>query len=250
MAQGNEHGGSKSCLVAKLSHFVDLPKPDLDTITAFEKEERSYKKREVVRRAGDSNSILFVVKRGWFYGHSLLPSGKRQVHRLFLPGDMIGTHEIVSDTANYDISAASAGILCPFEKRALKTVFQDSPRLTALLYSMEGLDQITQDDRLRAVARMDAEGRVAFFFLQIVNRLRIAGELEGNVLRMELSQELIGDALGLTGIHVNRTIRQLTEKGLIDLRTSQLTLLDEKGLERLCGFDNRHYRIDTSWFPD
>lgn len=243
-------GSDESCLIAKLSHFVDLGTSDRSLLNEFEHQERAYRKRDLVRREDEEIELLYVVKRGWFYGHSLLPSGKRQVHRLFLPGDLIGSHEVVSDVAIYDVSAASAGILCPFEKKALKTVFSTSPRLTALLYSIEALDQVALDDRLRAVSRMDAEGRIAFFFLQIANRLRIAGELRGDSFRVELSQELIGDALGLTGIHVNRTLRQLSERGLIELRNSQLTLVDEKGLETLCGFNNRHYRIDTSWFPD
>lgn len=242
--------GEASCLVAKLGHFIELADNDRGLLNDFEREERAFRKRELVRREGEEIELLYVVKRGWFYGHSLMPSGKRQVHRLFLPGDLIGTQEVVSDTANYDISAASAGILCPFEKGALKTVFATSPRLTALLYSIEALDQVSQDDRLRAVSRMDAEGRLAFFFLQVANRLRIAGELNGNSFRMELSQELIGDTLGLTGIHVNRTLRQLSERGLIAMTNSYLTLRDEAGLEKLCGFTNRHYEIDTSWFPD
>ncbi|MBZ6378310.1 hypothetical protein B5C34_00490 [Pacificimonas flava] len=250
MARASNASGGESCLIAKLSHFADLRDTDRDMLREFEHNERTFKKRDIVRREDEDIVVLFVVKKGWFYGHSLLPSGKRQVHRLFLPGDLIGTHEIVSDCAIYDISAASAGVLCPFDKRGLTDVFATSPRLTALLYSIEALDQITLDDRMRAVSRMDAEGRVAFFFLQIANRLRVAGELSGNSFRMELSQELIGDALGLTGIHVNRTLRQLSEKGLLELRSGELELSDEAALERLCGFNNRHYRIDTSWFPD
>ena len=239
----------KSCLVTKLSHYAPLSEDDLDLLTTFEREQREYRKRDAVRREGEPISFLYVVKRGWFYGHSILPTGKRQVHRLFLPGDLIGTHEIVCEQATYDISATSAGTLCPFEKAGLKTVFETSPRLTALLYSIEALDQVAQDDRLRAVARMDAAGRVAHFFLQIFSRLRVAGELKGDTVRIEMSQELIGDTLGLTGIHVNRTLRHLSEEGLIKMDGGRVTLLDREALKSLCAFDDRHYRIDTSWFP-
>ena len=246
MADTNE----KSCLVVKLGHYVPLSPDDHKLIVEFEKDQRTYRKRDVVRHENEPITHLFVVKKGWFYGHSLLPSGKRQVHRVFLPGDLIGTHEIVCEKATYDISAASAGSLCPFEKGGLRKVFVESPRLTALLYSIEALDQVAQDDRLRSIARMDAVGRLAHFFMQIVSRLRIAGEQVGNTLKLEMSQELIGDAIGLTGIHVNRTLKQLTEDGLIRLENSVLTLLDEPGLKQVGAFDDRHYRIDTSWFPD
>ena len=241
--------GHKSCLVTKLSHYVELSPRDHDLLTAFEAEQREYRKRDLVRREGDEVKYLFVVKKGWFYGHSLLPSGKRQVHRLYLPGDLIGTQEVVCKTATVNVSAASKGILCPFEKAGLKTVFVESPRLTALLYSIEALDQVTQDDRLRSIARMDAAGRLAHFFLQVFSRLSVAGEQQGDTLKVEMSQELIGDALGLTGIHVNRTFRQLSEDGLISLDNGSLTLRDREALKSIAAFDDRHYRIDTSWFP-
>ena len=239
----------KSCLVNKLQHYVDLSEADHELLASFEREQRHYKKRDLVRREGDEIKCLFVVKKGWFYGHSLLPSGKRQVHRIYIPGDLIGTHEVVCQEATYDVTAASSGTLCPFEKAGLKAVFSRSPRLTALLYSIEALDQVAQDDTLRSVARMDAAGRLAHFFLQIFSRLRVAGELTGPTVKLEMSQELIGDATGLTGIHVNRTLRQLTEEGLIKIDGGELTLLQEAELAERCGFDNRHYRIDTSWFP-
>ncbi|MBB5280066.1 Crp/Fnr family transcriptional regulator [Pacificimonas flava] len=241
---------AESCLVAKLGHYTDLGNADRLLLQDFEKEELTFKKRDLVRREGEPTRSLFVVKRGWFFGHSMLPSGKRQVHRVFLPGDFIGTHEIVCAEATYDISAASDGVLCPFDKSGLKVVFTRSPRLTALLYSIEALDQVTQDDRLRAVSRMDAAGRLAHFFLQMFSRLRISGEQVGRSIRLEMSQELIGDTLGLTGIHVNRTLKQLSDEGLIELSAGVLTLTDEAGLKALCDFDDMHYRIDTSWFPD
>ncbi len=240
---------TKSCLVSKLAHFVELSPADGKLLVAFESEQREYAKRAVVRKENDFIENLFVVKSGWFYGYTMLASGKRQVHRLYFPGDLIGTHEVVCEHATYDIAAASAGILCPFRKEGLQEVFLKSPRLTALLYSMEALEQVAQDDRLRSIARMDAEGRLAHLFLQMFGRLRIGDNPIGSSLKIEMSQELLGDMIGLTGIHVNRTLKQMGDAGLIRMDGNMLTLLDEEKLKTLSSFNDRHYRIDTSWFP-
>ena len=130
--------GQKSCLVSKLAHYVDLSHADDELLRSFESEECDYRKRDIVRQEGDRIHDLFVVKRGWFFGFTMLPNGKRQVHRLYFPGDFIGTHEVVYDRATYDISASSAGTLCPFEKQGLHTIFQTSPRLTAPLRENRG----------------------------------------------------------------------------------------------------------------
>ncbi|MGB7405977.1 MAG: Crp/Fnr family transcriptional regulator [Pacificimonas sp.] len=240
---------TNSCLVAKLGHFIDLHETDAALLAHFEAQQQDYKKRDIVRRENDPIENLFVVKSGWFYGYTMLPSGKRQVHRLFFAGDLIGTHEVVCEKATYDIAAASSGTLCPFAKNGLTTVFTNSPRLTALLYSIEALEQVAQDDRLRAIARMDAVGRLAHLFLQIFARHRITHSDFGPTMKLEMSQELIGDTVGLTGIHVNRTLKQMGEEGMIRMEGSHLTLLDKPAMERLCSFDDRHYKIDTSWFP-
>ncbi|MGB3721643.1 MAG: Crp/Fnr family transcriptional regulator [Pacificimonas sp.] len=240
---------SKSCLVSKLAHYVSLSPADNKLLVAFESAEQQYAKRAIIREEGAPIENLFVVKRGWFYGYTTLPNGKRQVHRLYFPGDLIGTHEIVCERATYDIAAASSGTLCPFEKQGLRQVFTESPRLTALLYSIEALEQVAQDDRFRSVARMDAEGRLAHLFLQMFGRLRIGDDPIGSSLKIEMSQELLGDMVGLTGIHVNRTLKQMGEDGLIRMDGSTLTLLDEERLIKIGNFDDRHYRIDTSWFP-
>lgn len=241
---------NQSCLIGKLGHYLELMPRDEALLAACEGEELEFRKRNIVRREGEEIDYLFVVQTGWFYGFTLLPSGKRQVHRIFFPGDFIGTHEIVCTSATYDITAASSGVLCRFDKSCMRDIFLSSPRLTALIYSLEALEQISQDDRLRAIARMDAEGRLAHFFLQIFSRIRITEPEIGNSLRLEMSQELIGDALGLTGIHVNRTLKAMTKAGLIELEGSQLTLLDEKQLKALSDFDDRHYQIDIGWFPE
>ncbi|MHB9878194.1 Crp/Fnr family transcriptional regulator [Pacificimonas sp. ICDLI1SI03] len=241
--------GDQSCLVSKLRHFVELSEQDNELLIRFEEEQREYKKRDLVRAEGDPIEDLFVVKKGWFIGYTTLQNGKRQVHRLYLPGDLIGTHEVVCERATYDVAATSDGILCPFQKIGLRHVFSNSPRLTALLYSIEALEQVAQDDRFRAVARMDATGRLSYLLLQIVSRLRLTEDNMHDRLKLLINQELIGDMLGLTGIHVNRTLKYMKEIGLIDRTGSVINLLQEDRMKELASFDDRHYKIDTSWFP-
>jgi DNA-binding transcriptional regulator LsrR (DeoR family) len=54
---------------------------------------------------------------------------------------------------------------------------------------------------------------------------------------MPLTQELIGDALGLSVLHVNRTLRQLREDGLITIDSEILFIEDIEDLAALADFD-------------
>jgi DNA-binding IclR family transcriptional regulator len=72
---------------------------------------------------------------------------------------------------------------------------------------------------------------------------------KGNQFSIPLTQEEIGDATGLTAVHVNRMMRSLVEDGLIERDGHAIRLLDEKRLAEEAGFIDRYARIDTSWLP-
>jgi DNA-binding transcriptional regulator LsrR (DeoR family) len=57
---------------------------------------------------------------------------------------------------------------------------------------------------------------------------------------MPLTQELIGGALGLTTVHVNRTFRSLREDKLIAIDGKCVTILDFDALSLLSDFDNSY----------
>lgn len=61
---------------------------------------------------------------------------------------------------------------------------------------------------------------------------------------LPLTQKLIGDALGLTPVHVNRTIQHLRNDGLVEIANRTMTLLDVSRLRQLGGFDPRYLHID------
>jgi DNA-binding transcriptional regulator LsrR (DeoR family) len=64
--------------------------------------------------------------------------------------------------------------------------------------------------------------------------------VNGMSFEMPLTQELIGDAVGLTTVHVNRTVRALREDKLIAITRQQVTILDFEGLSLLSDFDNSY----------
>ncbi len=62
-----------------------------------------------------------------------------------------------------------------------------------------------------------------------------------------ISQEDIGDATGLTSVHVNRMMQELSRDGLISRNRHEVTILDEEKLVKLAEYVNRYATIDTSW---
>jgi CRP-like cAMP-binding protein len=104
-------------------------------------------------------------------------------------------------------------------------------------------------DRLAAIGRTAAKARVAALLLEIRDRLRIADPHIGDSFSPGITQEEIGDATGLTAVHVNRMLRQLEEEGMIAREGGRVSFRNEARLIRAANYVNRYAALDLSWLP-
>lgn len=242
-------GAHKSCLVEKLSHYMSLDAEAEGHLAALEESEREFPRHAEVWHEREPLTHLYVVRHGWTYTHADMPDGRRQIVRVFLPGDIVGFPDIAFEHAATNLQTGEAACLCPFPKHKLDAIFERSPKLTALLFTLANRELACTLDMLRAVGRMSARERVCFFLLDLVSRLRVTNRAMTDTMRMPLSQSEIGDALGLTHTYVSRTIRSMEDDGLISRRDGTITLEQEERMVDLAEFTNRYERVDTSWFP-
>ena len=84
---------------------------------------------------------------------------------------------------------------------------------------------------------------MAHMFCEIYTRSAAAGLVEQNSCIVPLTQEMLGDALGLTGVHVNRTLQQLRETGLVDHQRGRLFVYDFAGLASFADFDPAYLHL-------
>jgi len=103
------------------------------------------------------------------------------------------------------------------------------------LHLMEQMAQVRwRRDRLAVMmGRLDAEARIAAFVLNIYQRLRHRGLINGLTFNLPLTQEQVADHLGLTLVHVNRTLRRLREERLALIDRQVVIIMDIDGLRDL-----------------
>jgi CRP-like cAMP-binding protein len=114
---------------------------------------------------------------------------------------------------------------------------------------VQQVDQVILTDRLVSLGRNSARGRVAALLLLIAGRMRFAKLPMDEGFALPLTQEEIGDLTGLTAVHVNRTMRVLSEQGLISRNGNVLRILQPDRLARMANYNRRHEMIDASWLP-
>lgn len=238
-----------SCFVARLGRYLELTRHEKMAIADLERDPKNYAAGDVLCEEGADVDELLIVHSGWALSETQLQSGKRQILRFHFSGDLIGASGIAFRDSPSSIKAATNMVVCRFPRRALGETFAVHPRLAALFFSISQMESIDLSDRLRALGRSDGKARLANLFLSIAARMRAVNGEHNPVVRMPLTQTDLGDAVGLTQVHVNRLIRQMTEDKLIIRTRGTVTLLDEPGLIELARFVDRFSAIDSSWFP-
>jgi CRP-like cAMP-binding protein len=203
----------------------------------------------MVRSENDNARELFIVSKGWLHSYALLGNGSRQIMRLHFSGDILGLSSLAFGQSSESISAVTDVTLCPFDREKLAILFEEHPRLGALIFALSVAERVTLADRLASVGRTSARARVASLICEMVARLRMAHGPEKREFHIPLTQEEIGDSTGLTAVHVNRMMRELVEDGLIARNGNNVTLLDEARLVAEVNFVDRFGEIDTSWLP-
>lgn len=237
------------CFAERLAHYVSLTPNERDALGRLEEQSRSYRRGALVRSENDNARELFIVQKGWLHSYALLGNGSRQIMRLHFTGDLLGLCSLAFTQSSESIFAVTDVTLCPFDRDKLATLFDEHPRLGALIFTLSVAERAALADRLASIGRTSARARVASLLCELVARLRLTGGGDLDQFHIPLTQEEIGDSTGLTAVHVNRMMRELVEDGLIRRHGNQIALLDEARLVAEVNFVDRYAQIDTSWLP-
>lgn len=237
-----------SCLAERLSHYVRLSSGEQAALDRLEEQDRSYRRGTVIISESDGSRDLFIVRDGWLHSSVVLGNGSRQIMRFHFQGDILGLPLIAFSDSPETVTAVTDVTLCPFSRERLAALIADHPRLAALILSLTVAERVSLADRLASIGRTSARARVSSLLCDIYRRMRMLGLADGGALHLPLTQEEIGDATGLTAVHVNRMMRGLAENGIIERSGSHLRVLDEEGLCAEANFIDRTGQ-ETGWLP-
>ena len=238
-----------SPLEARLSQHLALTYAERDALRWLERRERTFAAGEVIVEEGEQTDKLHVVGSGWLHGSVQLKDGARQILRFFFVGDITTTFSIAWGYSAATLTAVSQCTLFEIERTAFGRLFRDHPRLGALFYALSASEHVAMADRLTSVGRTDGMMRTATLLLDIRSRLRVVDGLDEATFELPLTQQDLGDAIGLTKTHVNRSLKALEATGLVERQGKVIRITDVAALAALVGFTDRHAHVATDWLP-
>lgn len=229
--------------------MVVLTANERHALERLEERTRPVPRGATVQRENDPTGEMFILRTGMMMSSVLLVDGSRQILRFHFAGDMIAVSGLAYREASETISALSDCVVCPFERSAFAAVLADHPRLAALIIVCNQVERAALTDRLAVLGRTSAKARVAAILIDLRNRMRMLDTGISTSFALGLTQEEIGDATGLTAVHVNRMLRQLEDEGMLAREAGRFTFTDERALERAANFVDRYAGLDLGWLP-
>lgn len=226
---------SLQLFVDKLSALTTLHEAERKALLALPFTKRHTPATRDVIAKGDCPSYLYVVLEGWAGRYNLRPDGSRRITGFMLPGDFCGIHAVCKAPMDHGITAFTNCELGQIELHHFEAIAATSPAIVGALWTSKLADEAIL--RTWLLNSTDALRTLAHLLCEIDARLHPVDEGNERSFRLPLTQEQIGDAIGITSIHTNRTVRQLREAGLAKMAAGILHIPDVAALRREASFD-------------
>jgi CRP-like cAMP-binding protein len=199
-----------------------------------------FRKGKDVIVAGNCPQFLYINHDGWLSRYKILHNGCRQIVNFVLPGEIFGLHACAFKNSLYSVATLTQAALTAIPIESVVKAAERNAELSRALFCSAVREAAMLGEHLIDTARRSAYGRVSHFLLELFVRLERVGATDDISFRMPLTQEIIGDALGLSPVHVNRTLRALRDDKLIAVHGKCVTLLDFGALCRLSDFEESY----------
>jgi CRP-like cAMP-binding protein len=234
--------GPASVLSRKISASSVLSPSELATLRSFEANPRPLRRRQEFITEGRKYQNLFVILEGVSIRYRVLRNGTRQVIGIMLPGDIAGVPGCLFESALYSVRTLTDSVVSPVPLNRIIELFDIQPRLAAKIFWSFTCDAAVFAERLIAVGRLSALERVAHLVLELLTRMQAIGLADERSFAIPLTQELIGDALGLSVPHVNRVLRQLRDDDILKIKEGIVIVNDVDALEELADFEQTYLK--------
>ncbi|HWB49362.1 MAG TPA: Crp/Fnr family transcriptional regulator [Stellaceae bacterium] len=229
-------------LLRRFKDNVPLTPDELPVVREIGWEIRSVRRRQAILTEGSKNRAVYFVVDGFLIRYRILRDGQRQIVDLALPGDFAGVPSCFFMDALYTIKALTDATVAVVPLEKLVGLFETHPRLAAKIFWSFSCDAAIHAEHLIVVGRRSAHERIAHFLLELLTRLQAVGLADENSFELPLSQEIIGDALGLSLAYVNRTLRRLADERLVTMKDQKVTINDVEELAFMADFERSYLK--------
>lgn len=189
----------------------------------------------------EGEEFAFFLRSGWVACYRIRRNGSRRVTEFMLPGDISIIPAIAGMQRNNAMLALTQCSIGFVPHAELENLMVSSPNIRKAIYRAMVVGEETV--RVWLTNSQDAAQSFAHLLCELHARYTHLGALETNRFPVPMSQEVLGDALGITAVHANRILKQLRLAGLVDCKRGFAQIQDVQRLREFCGFNPKYLTI-------
>lgn len=232
----------------KLRRRIEVSSEEERAIRGVVAETRRVPPDHVLIRAGEHLSNSLLLLGGWVSRNKDLSSGERQVLQLHLSGDFADLHGYTLKRLDHDVMTLTECHVGLVPHHRMQQLIDRHPRLGRYYWFSTNVDAAITRELALSLGQRSALSRMAHLFCELHVRLNDVDQARADGFEFPLTQRELSECLGLTVVHVNRTIQELRRRGLVELENRQLTIIDRAGLEGVAEFDPGYLYLDRMSF--
>jgi CRP/FNR family transcriptional regulator len=191
--------------------------------------------RRPICHAKEWSDFVTIVCEGWAASSIALPDGRRQIHSILLPGDVVLSTGPFNPVFGHTVEAITDVVYRRYKRSELEALIFGHPDLFKRLTGMWSEAWLQANQLALSLGRRTAHERIAGFILMLANSLARRGMMLGDTMEFPLRLKHIADATGLTPVHVSKVQTELQRAGLVKIKDRSITIFDREELRRIAG---------------
>lgn len=226
----------------------------LETVTRLEEDDRralnglpfrigSVSQSRDVFREGQASSECCLILSGAAYRYKIIAGGRRQIVSFHFAGDMPDLQRILLDRTDHSLGVSPNCRVAFVSHAAVRAVTVQRPTLQIAFHRQALIDASIFREWIANVGRRPARERVAHVLCECYERLQALGLTDRETFELPITQSELGDATGLSSVHVNRTLQALRKSGLIISIGKNFTIPDRARLRATADFDASYLHL-------
>jgi len=231
-------------LVRKLAYWHKLDAADRAAVLALPHTVKSLEQHHYIIRERDRASHACLMLSGFAIRHKIVAGGHRQIVAIHMKGEVVDLQNILLGIADHSVQMLTRGEVALIPREEVNRLAFERPAIGRAMWLDTLVDASIFREWIANVGRRDARTRIAHVLCEFALRLKVAGLGEQSGYQLPMTQEQLGDATGLTSVHVNRTLKLLEADGLIErLSPRSIMIGDWKKLAEVGDFDSAYLHL-------
>lgn len=231
-------------LVRKLEYRANFSAADRSALLGLPHVVRSLESHHYVVRERDRATHSCVMLSGFSVRHKIVAGGFRQIVAIHMKGEMVDLQNSLLGAADHSVQMLTRGQVAMIPREEIIRVAFERPAVGRAMWIDTLVDASIHREWIASVGRRNAHTRIAHLLCEFALRMKHAGLGEETGYHLPMTQEQLGDATGLTSVHVNRTIKSLEREGLIErVGPRSITIGDWKKLADAGDFDSGYLHM-------